>query len=55
MNTIIIQQDSTEHMGFEWEARFKLNSQLSMTANGALVMNYFNDGKKLTQYSCNFV
>jgi iron complex outermembrane receptor protein len=39
--------DSTEHMGFEWEAGFKLNSQLSMTANGALVMNYFNDGKSL--------
>ena len=39
--------DSTEHMGFEWEVGFKINSQLSMTANGALVMNYFNDGKSL--------
>ena len=37
--------DSTEHMGFEWETGFKLNNQLSMSANGALVMNYFNDGK----------
>jgi iron complex outermembrane receptor protein len=39
--------DSTEHMGFEWEAGFKLNNQLSISANGALVMNYFNDGKSL--------
>ena len=34
-------------MGFEWEAGFELNSQLFMSANGALVMNYFNDGKSL--------
>lgn len=39
--------DSTEHMGFEWETEFILNNQFSLAANGALVMNYFNDGKSL--------
>ncbi len=39
--------DSTTHMGFEWEAGFTLNSRLSMSANGALVINYFSDGKSL--------
>jgi outer membrane receptor for monomeric catechols len=39
--------DSTEHMGFEWETSFIFNNRWSMSANGALVMNYFNDGKSL--------
>jgi iron complex outermembrane receptor protein len=39
--------DTTEHMGFEWETEFILNNQFSLAANGALVMNYFNDGKSL--------
>ena len=39
--------DSTVHMGFEWEAEFRFNNQLTMSANGALVMNYFTDGNSL--------
>ena len=32
-------------MGFEWETGLILNNQFSLAANGALVMNYFNDGE----------
>ena len=39
--------DSTDHMGFEWEAGFTFNKKWSASANGALVMNYFSDGKSL--------
>jgi len=39
--------DSTDHMGFEWEAAFTFNPRWSLSANGALVMNYFTNGKSL--------
>jgi len=39
--------DSTDHMGFEWEAAFTLNARWRLSANGALVMNYFNNGNSL--------
>lgn len=39
--------DSTNHMGFEWETGFTFNKKWSASANGALVMNYFSDGKSL--------
>ena len=39
--------DSTDHMGFEWEAAFTLNERWRLSANGALVMNYFNNGNSL--------
>ncbi len=39
--------DSTDHMGFEWEAAFTFNPRWSLSANGALIMNYFTDGKSI--------
>ena len=39
--------DSTAHMGFEWETGFILNRRWSISANGAIVMTYFSDGKSL--------
>ncbi len=39
--------DSTDHMGFEWEAAFTFNPRWSLSANGALIMNYFTDGNSL--------
>ena len=39
--------DSTDHSGFEWEATFLLNQKFSFSANGALVMNFFNNGKSI--------
>jgi outer membrane receptor protein involved in Fe transport len=37
--------DSTDHSGFEWEAAFTFNQRWSLSANGALIMNFFNNGK----------
>jgi len=39
--------DSTVHSGFEWEAAVTINQRWSLAANGALIMNYFNNGKSL--------
>ncbi len=39
--------DTTNHMGFEWEAAFTFNQRWSLSANGALIMNFFTNGKSL--------
>ena len=42
--------DSTDHSGFEWEAAFTFNQRWSLSANGALIMNFFNNGKSLPNF-----
>tara|TARA_B100000427_G_scaffold46924_1_gene34986 strand:- start:2866 stop:5160 length:2295 start_codon:yes stop_codon:yes gene_type:complete len=39
--------DSTSHFGFEWESAFTLSNRVSLSINGAQIMNYFPNGNSL--------
>ena len=39
--------DSTTHSGFEWEGSYIVSPNLSLSGNGALIMNLFNSGESL--------